>query len=85
MRDVDGDIHWVHSKLVTSKYRCATVKVNSANLRKGPGQRYPTSDLYPKGLKYDSFKVIKIRKRWAQIEDFDGDRYWVFRNLIWIY
>jgi SH3-like domain-containing protein len=40
MKDVDGDEHWIYSKLVTNDIRCAVVKVKSANVRTGPGTNH---------------------------------------------
>ena len=83
VKDVDGDIHWIYRKLVTDKFRCAVVKVDKANVRSGPGTGYSKKALSPV-LKYDSFKVIKIKPSWVRVIDEFGDKGWIFRKLLWI-
>jgi len=83
IKDVDGDVHWVYTKLVTSKFKCAVVKVDKANVRSGPGEKYSKTSMSP-ALKYDSFKVIKIQPPWAKVVDEFGDSGWIFRKLLWI-
>jgi SH3-like domain-containing protein len=82
--DVDGDEHWIYKKLVTDRVNCAVVKVNEANVRKGPGKNFEKKDFSP-AIKYDSFKVLKREGKWVKIIDEFGNTGWVFRKLIWIY
>ena len=83
VEDVDGDVHWVYTKLVTSKFKCAVVKVDKANVRSGPGDKYKKTSMSP-ALKYDSFKVIKTQASWVKVLDEFGDSGWIFRKLLWI-
>ncbi len=83
VKDVDNDTHWIYSKLITSKYKCAVVKSDKANIRTGPGTKFDKSALSP-ALKYDSFKVIKNQKKWVKIIDEFGDTGWIFKKLLWI-
>ncbi len=83
VRDVDGDVHWIYRKLITAKFRCAVIKVEEANVRSGPGTRFRKIILSP-ALKYDSFKVIKIKGSWVKVIDEFGDTGWIFRKLLWI-
>ncbi len=83
VKDVDGDIYWVHRKLITKKYQCAVIKNNKTNLRKGPGTKYDLISWSPVD-KYFSMKVLLIKGRWVRIEDGVGDKGWVSRSLIWI-
>ena len=83
VKDVDGDVHWVYNKLVTSKIKCAVVKVDKANVRSGPGKKYNKTSMSP-ALKYDSFKVIKTQAPWVKVVDEFGDSGWIFRKLLWI-
>jgi SH3-like domain-containing protein len=84
VKDVDGDIHWIYRKLITSKFKCAVVKVEKANIRNGPGTNYSKNALSP-SLKYDSFKVLQIRSSWVKVIDEFGDKGWISRKLLWIY
>ncbi|MEZ4750305.1 MAG: SH3 domain-containing protein [Bdellovibrionota bacterium] len=85
VKDLDGDIHWIHKQLVTSRYYCAVIKSTTANMRTGPGGHYPKSPLYPVANHYDSFRLLKQKGSWAYVEDPDGDKYWVHRSLIWVH
>ncbi|GBE03794.1 bacterial SH3 domain protein [bacterium BMS3Abin09] len=84
VRDVDGDIHWIYTKLVTNKFKCAVVKVEKANIRNGPGTNYNTNALSP-SLKYDSYKVLQTKSSWVNVIDEFGDKGWIYRKLLWIY
>ncbi len=84
VQDVDGDVHWIWSNLVTSKIDCAVVKINEANVRSGPGTKFGKNTLSP-AIKYDSFKVIKRKGKWVKIIDEFGNTGWIFRKLLWIY
>ncbi len=83
VQDLDGDIYWVHQKLITKKYKCAVIKENETNLRKGPGTDYPQVAWSPVD-KYFSMKVIKEKGNWVQIQDSAGDVAWIHKPLIWI-
>ena len=83
VKDIDGDIHWIHKKLVTRSYKCAAVKTAKANFRTGPGTRYPQVKWSPMGL-YFSMKILKSTSNWLKIMDSSGDVAWVHRSLIWI-
>ena len=83
VKDLDGDIYWVHRKLITKKYKCAVIKNNKTNLRKGPGTKYDLLSWSPVD-KYFSMRVLQIKGKWVRIEDGVGDKGWVSRSLIWI-
>jgi len=83
VRDLDGDEHWIHSTLVTNKMRCAAVKVDSANARRGPGTKHETLFATPMA-KYYSLKVLEIRGDWVRVEDAESNKGWVYRPLVWI-
>ena len=55
------------------------VDVPKANLRQGPGTQYEKSwEVY----QYMPLKKIGEQGNWYQVEDVDGDRHWVFRELL---
>jgi SH3-like domain-containing protein len=83
VEDVDGDIHWVYSRLTTGGMRCAVVKVDKANVRTGPGTHYAKSPLSPVE-KYYSFKIIDTKGAWAKVQDEVFNDGWVARSLLWI-
>jgi SH3-like domain-containing protein len=83
VQDVDGDKHWISSKLVSSKLRCAVIKTEKARVRRGPGTRYPLAGL---GTieKYYSFKVIGDKGRWMKVKDDLGNSGWIAKSLLWV-
>lgn len=83
VKDVDGDIFWIHKKLVTRAFKCAVVKKESINFRQGPGTKFPKTPWSPVE-KYYSAKVIKIKGKWVKVMDSMGDVAWVYRPLVWI-
>jgi len=83
VKDVDGDIHWIYGKLLTDKFKCAVVKVDEANVRSGPGIKFKKNALSP-ALRYDSFRVLKIKGSWVKVIDEYGDTGWIFKKLLWI-
>ena len=83
VQDLDGDIFWVHKKLTTKKFKCAVVKDNKTNLRKGPGTKFAKASWSPVD-KYFSMKVIKTKGDWIQIQDGVGDKAWIYKPLVWM-
>jgi SH3-like domain-containing protein len=83
VKDVDGDVNWIHKRLLTDKYRCAVVKKGEANVRTGPGTNYSKGFLSP-AKKYYSFRVLKIKGPWVKVRDDRGGVGWIYRNFLWI-
>ena len=83
VEDLDGDTYWIHKRLITTAYKCAAVKKEKANFRKGPGTKYKKVS-WSGQPKYFSMKVLKRKGRWVFIQDEQGDRAWVHSSLIWI-
>ena len=83
VRDSDGDIYWIHRKLVTDSYKCAIVKGNKANIRSGPGLGYKQLMFSPL-LKYYTVKVEKTSGKWVKVRDEYDDTGWVYKPLLWI-
>ena len=83
VRDVDGDQHYVHRKLLSHQLRCAVVKAPTANVRRGPGTHFAPTAISPVE-RYYAFRVLKTTRRWARVQDEVGNRGWVARSLLWI-
>lgn len=82
VEDVDGDIHWIYSRLATSGMRCAVVKVDKANVRTGPGTHFAKSPLSPVD-KYYSFKILDTKGAWVKVQDEVFNDGWVAKSLLW--
>jgi SH3-like domain-containing protein len=83
VKDIDGDVNWIHKRLLTDKYRCAVVKKEEVNVRTGPGTNYSKGFLSP-ARKYYSFRVLKIKGPWVKVRDDRGGVGWIYRNFLWI-
>ncbi len=83
VRDVDGDVSWIHRNLVSSSYRCAVVKKATVNVRSGPGTRYRKTPWSP-ARQYDSFRVLKRQGSWIKVKDGWGGIGWIHRKFLWI-
>jgi len=83
VRDVDGDVSWIHKKLVTKKYKCAVVKKEEVNVRTGPGTKYSKSFLSPAN-QYYSFKVLQKKGIWVRVQDEWADIGWIHGDYLWI-
>lgn len=83
VRDVDGDVNWIHKSLVTNSFRCAVVRESGINIRSGPGTRY--RKLYANPVEqYHSFRVMKTSGLWVRLKDEAGNIGWVRKDLLWI-
>lgn len=83
VRDVDGDVSWIHGSLVTDSYLCAVVKKSGTNVRTGPSTGYREAKWGP-AKQYDSFRVLKRRGSWVRVKDEWGNTGWIYKNLLWV-
>ena len=81
--NVDGERFWVKKDVVTKKYLCATVRVKTANLRRGPGTKHAKVYKKPVG-KHSSFEVIGKQGVWLKLKEPFQQSVWVHRSLVWV-
>ena len=83
VKDVDGDIHWVHSQFVLKNIFCATIKIDYVDMREGPGEFY-SHIAY--GRKYQSFLFGQRVGKWTQLIADSGDNYtvWIRSKQVWV-
>lgn len=78
-RDFEGYQGWVYKPLL-SKEKSVVVKVDTCNVRKGPGRRYPIIFTAEKGTPF----IVKSQKNgWYHVRHSDGDSGWIKQNLLW--
>ena len=82
VRDVDGDVNWIHSGLVTTRNRCAVVKRVTVNVRKGPGTRYGRTTWSP-AKQYDAFVVLQRKGSWVRVKNEWGEVGWMHKGYLW--
>lgn len=88
VRDLDGEIHWVETRDLSTKYQCVVVKVGASVLRKGPATSEPKASA---GLaeRYMAFKRIDYLleeeppENWYKVVDEVGREAWVQQNHVW--
>ncbi len=83
VQDVDGDVNWIHSGLVTTRNRCAVVKRAVVNARKGPGKRYNRTKWSP-AEQYDAFVVLQRKGAWVRVKNEWGEAGWIHTGYLWI-
>lgn len=79
VKDFEGDVGWVFGRL-TGPQRHFIVKVDRANVRRGPGlrQRILASVRYG-----DVLRTLETRKDWVKVRLSGGPVGWVSRRLLW--
>ncbi len=79
VRDVDGDLHWVHSSLISENESCVTVVSDLANVRRGAGTNFKK---WFAVKRYTSFRKTGEEKLWVRVE-YEGEVMWLYHTLIW--
>jgi SH3-like domain-containing protein len=79
-RDFEGDIGWIKNTLVDDTLTVITSRGNKVNVRTGPGKKHDKVFMVEKGV---PFKVIQKKGKWLQIEHADGDKGWIYKDLVW--
>lgn len=83
VKDVDGKVHWVFSRLVSGSAQCLVVKAGKANLRTGPGTQFPVAD-YPTANRYFAFEKLDSSNGWYKIRSASGrGPFWIHESLVW--
>lgn len=60
--------------------RFVTIKSEAANIRTGPGKRYPIKwEITQKGIPVE---IVSEFEQWRKIRDFQGDGGWVFHSML---
>ncbi len=79
VQDFEGDKGWVFKNLVTKDKR-VIVKVNTANMRVGPGKDYELVATVKYGV---VFTPIDKDGDWIKVKHADGTTGWIFKKLLW--
>jgi SH3-like domain-containing protein len=79
VRDFEGDTGWVASSL-TGRTPHHVVKVNNANLRKGPGTQHR---IVGKANYGELLRTKEKRGGWVRVERPTGDNGWISKKLLW--
>ncbi len=79
VRDFEGFEDWIYGPL-TDKQPAAAVKVKTANVRQGPGRNHPVVLTADKGV---AFRILAKKGDWVKVQTDEGDKGWVYRNLLW--
>jgi SH3-like domain-containing protein len=77
--DFVGDEGWIYAPLTDGR-PAVVVEVDLANVRSGPGARYPVRFKAEWGA---GFHVLDRRGKWLRIEHADGDDGWIHQSVVW--
>jgi SH3-like domain-containing protein len=77
--DFEGDKGWIYSPLLSSD-KTVIVKVDSANMRSGPGTNYEVVAKVKYGVVFAS---SERRGEWVKVTHDDGTSGWLHTSLIW--
>lgn len=77
--DFEGDKGWIHRQLINKTPAVIVIREN-CNIRSGPGTNHPVVFTSNRGV---PFKVLERRGAWINIEHADGDKGWIFNDLVW--
>jgi SH3-like domain-containing protein len=83
VRDLRGQVHWVISRNVAANQSCAVVRVRSAALVKGPGEKDGPAD-FRVADRYTPFKKVDREGLWVRVEDDYKGKYWTRDANVWI-
>jgi SH3-like domain-containing protein len=57
-----------------------TIKSENANIRTGPGKRYPIKwEVVRKGI---PLEVVSEFEQWRKVRDFQGEEGWIFQTML---
>jgi SH3-like domain-containing protein len=79
VRDFEGDTGWVAASL-TGRTPHHIVKVNNANLRKGPGTQHR---IVGKASYGELVRTKEKRGGWVRVERSGGTNGWISKKLLW--
>lgn len=77
--DFEGDKGWIYSPLLDNT-KTVIIKVNTANMRVGPGKSYEIMATIKYGVIFTS---IDRDGDWVKVKHDDGTTGWLHKNLIW--
>jgi SH3-like domain-containing protein len=79
-KDFEGDTGWIKNTIIDRTKTVITSQGNQVNVRSGPGIQYNKVFMVERGV---PFKVLDQQGNWIKIEHADGDKGWIYKNLVW--
>lgn len=77
--DFEGDKGWIYTPLL-AKEKTVIVKVNTANVRNGPGANHEMVATVKYGV---VFQPLEKNGEWIKVRHEDGTTGWIFEKLLW--
>jgi len=77
--DFEGDKGWIYAPLLSNS-KMVIVKVDTANLRVGPGTSYEVTATVKYGV---VFALIGTDGDWIKVKHDDGTTGWIHKDLLW--
>lgn len=82
VQDMDGEIHWIGEKNVTTRMVCVMVQTRTTKLHRAPGSQGEVADIRLAD-RYTSFKRVDQKEQWSEVEASWGETYWIHENTLW--
>lgn len=79
VKDFEGDSGWIYAPLLSDK-KTVIVKVDSANMRSGPGKDSTVIATVKKGVVFD---LVGREGGWLQLNYKDNLTGWIYNTLLW--
>jgi uncharacterized protein YgiM (DUF1202 family) len=82
VQDLDGEMHWIPSRELSSTLRCLVIKTTVAALHTEPSTTSPTSEIRTVD-RYTPMKRLESSGEWLHVEDESGHQAWVHETNVW--
>lgn len=83
VRDLDGEIHYIHAGSVTQKLKCVAVRSKYARLKMAPDAKPPQQAAYNYAEKYVAFKLVDTVNDGYVVEDTRRNRFLLNKRDAW--
>ena len=81
VKDLDGQLHWVSSRVLSAKFQCGVVKAKQAKLRRGGASKAPAS--LETADRYTPFRKVDRDGNQILVQDEYKAEYWIAENALW--
>jgi SH3-like domain-containing protein len=81
VKDLDGQVHWVNSRVLSAKFQCGVVKARQAKLRRGNATKQPAS--LELADRYTPFRKVDRDGAQILVQDEYKAEYWIAEAALW--
>lgn len=81
VKDLDGQIHWVSSRVLSGKFQCGVVKAKIAKIRRDGAVKAPAS--LETADRYTPFRKVDRDGNQILVQDEYKAEYWIAESALW--